>query len=395
MMQYAYSKQNDCMNQIRKSAVDQILHANSIGAVIFWRPEELVMMLGYYPLWGLSFLVYTSDAKPVLFVPFAEPEDILPGEIEIRKFPWGKLSNINPWDVLMDEIKSLLKERNMLNERISFVSESAAISPCRMSGESPHLPGDFIRRLFQLNQQSFENIDKELLELFQYKTQDDIVCIKEAHRVAGNAVNIFYENAQPGISEAKLASLIEAAVALTMEEDNVFFAKAWPMVQSGINAADGGVFNRTTGKKIKQGELVMLEMAVCVNGYWVDITRTAKVGTVSDEHSEMYEVVKTAQQLAIQQIKPGKLMKEIDFIARNQIKVSGFEQYFNHPLGHHVGFRYHDPGSVLSPYSEGILKEGMLLTVEPGIYGKELSGGVRIEDNVLVTKDGFEILSAY
>ena len=71
------------MNQQRKLMADEILQTNSISAVIFWRPEELVMMLGYYPLWGLSFLVYTSDGKPVLFVPQAEPNDILPAAISI------------------------------------------------------------------------------------------------------------------------------------------------------------------------------------------------------------------------------------------------------------------------------------------------------------------------
>lgn len=383
------------MNQQRKLMADEILQTNSISAVIFWRPEELVMMLGYYPLWGLSFLVYTSDGKPVLFVPQAEPNDILPAAIEIRRFPWGQLSNINPWDVLFDEIKSLLKERNILNSNFSFISALSAISPCRMSGESPHLPGDLMRRLLQLGEGAFKNIDEKLLQLLQYKTDNDIVCIKQAHKVAAKAIDVFYEHALPGISEARLASLIEGAVSMAMEDDGVFFARAWPMVQSGIHAADGGVFNRTTAKQLKQGELVMLEMAMCVNGYWVDITRTAKVGTMSAKQNEIYEVVSIAQQLAIRQIAPGKAMTAIDAAARTCIKEAGYSEYFNHALGHQVGFRYHDPGPGLSPYSDGILKEGMVLTVEPGIYGAALGAGVRIEDNVLVTQKGFEILSAY
>jgi Xaa-Pro aminopeptidase len=383
------------MNQQRKLIVDKILQSNSVSAVIFWRPEELVMMLGYYPLWGLSFLVYTNDSKPVLFVPQAEPGDILPDEIEVRRFPWGQLSNINPWDVLFNEIKSLLRERKILNSNFSFISESSAVSPCRMSGESPHLPGDLMTRLLQLSESAFKNIDEELLQLLQYKTDDDIVCIKQAQKVAAKAVNVFYEHALPGISEAKLASLIEGAVSMAMEEDGVFFARAWPMVQSGINAADGGLFNRTTFKQLKRGELVMLEMAVCVNGYWVDITRTAKVSVMSAKQNELYELVSKAQQLAIQQTAPGKAMSAIDAVARTCIKEAGYDEYFNHALGHQVGFRYHDPGPGLSPYSDGTLKEGMVLTVEPGIYGAALGAGVRIEDNVLVTQKGFEILSAY
>lgn len=375
--------------------VDKILQANAVSAVIFWRPEEMVMMLGYYPLWGLSFLVYFKESDPVLFVPEAEPVDILPRQIEVRKFPWGKLSNINPWDVLFDEIKLLLQERKALDQSISFISELSALSPCRMSGESPHLPADLMKRLFQLGENTFKNIDEDLLTLFQYKTGNDIEQLKLAHKIAAKAVRVFFEHAQPAISEAKLAALIESTVSMTMEDDNILFARAWPMIQSGINAADGGLFNRTTSKKISSGELVMLEMAVCVNGYWVDITRTAKVGVLTEQPNKMYDVVKTAQQLAIQQVKPGTAMKEIDAIARTYIKDAGFGDYFNHALGHQVGFRYHDPGPALSPFSDGILKEGMLLTVEPGIYGTALSGGVRIEDNIRVTENGFEILSEY
>lgn len=383
------------MNQERKLMTDKILRTNDVSAVLFWHPEEMVMMLGYYPLWGLSFLVYFKDDAPVLFVPEVEPNDILPEEIEARKFPWGKLSNINPWDVLFDEIKLLLKEKNITGRTISFISETSAVSPCKMSGESPHLPGDLLSRLLQLCGKQFKNIDEDLLTLLQYKTADDVKCIMQAHKIAAKAINIFYEHAQPGISEAKLAALSESTVSMAMEDENILFARAWPMVQSGINAADGGFFNRTTFKKLQAGELVMLEMAVCVNGYWVDITRTVKVGVMTEQQNEMYEVVKTAQQLAIQQIKPGAAMKEIDAIARTYIQKAGFGNYFNHALGHQVGFRYHDPGPGLSPYSDGILKKGMLLTVEPGVYGAALSGGVRIEDNVLVTENGFEILSEY
>jgi len=383
------------MNPQRKLIIDGILQINSISAAIFWRPEELVMMLGYYPLWGLSFLVYTNDGKPVLFVPQAEPDDILPAAIEIRKFPWGKLSNTNPWDVLFSEMKSLLKERQILNTNFSFISESSATSPCRMSAESPHLPGDLLSRLMQLNEHGYKNIDEVLLQLLQYKTNDDIFCIKRAHKIAANAVSVFFQHAVPGISEAKLASTIEASVSTAVEEPGIFFARAWPMLQSGINASYGGVFNRTTARRLQQGELVMLEMAVCVNGYWVDITRTAKVGIISAKHQEMYEVVSKAQQLAIGQIAPGKSMTGIDSIARTCIKEAGYGEYFNHALGHQVGFRYHDPGPGLSPYSGGILKERMVLTVEPGIYGVGLGAGVRIEDNVLVTENGVEILSSY
>jgi Xaa-Pro dipeptidase len=139
----------------------------------------------------------------------------------------------------------------------------------------------------------------------------------------------------------------------------------------------------------------MLEMGICVNGYWADITRTASVGRISDQHKKIFYTVLEAQRAALSVMRPGVAMAEVDDAARKYIRASGWGHLFNHALGHHVGFRYHDPGPVLSPDSRGILKEGMLLTVEPGIYGHEIGAGVRIEDNVRITETGYELLSDY
>jgi Xaa-Pro dipeptidase len=383
------------MNQIRKKLVNEIMQTQEIGTLVFWRPEELVMMLGYYPLWGLSFLIYTDDEKPVLFVPQAEPDDILPSGVEIKRFPWGILSPVNPWDVLFEEIRQLLKEKNIFDKKISYIGERGGTTPCRMSGEAPLLPESLITSLLKINNGNFKEIDQQLLGLFEFKTEDDLKGIRLAHKVVGQAVEVFIKNAVPGMTEAKLAALIEFEIALAMEDNAILSSKGWPQIQSGVNLVYGGRFNRTTGKIINNGDHVMLEMATCVNGYWVDITRTVQVGETNDTQKEIFKIVSEAQQLAIQAIRPGILMKDIDAIARTHIENAGYGKYFNHALGHHVGFRYHDTGQGFSPYSLGVLKEGMVLTVEPGIYGEELKSGVRIEDNLLVTKDGYDLLSNY
>jgi Xaa-Pro aminopeptidase len=151
----------------------------------------------------------------------------------------------------------------------------------------------------------------------------------------------------------------------------------------------------TTGKLIEAGELIMLEMGICVNGYWADITRTSIIGQTDSRQYEIFETVKKSQQLAISMLRPGIMMKEIDHASREYITSRGYGKYFNHALGHQVGFRYHDPGAVLSSGCTDVLEEGMVITLEPGIYGLDLNAGVRIEDNVLITADSYEILSEY
>jgi len=165
------------------------------------------------------------------------------------------------------------------------------------------------------------------------------------------------------------------------------------MVQSGENTADSGLFNRTTGRPLQTGDLVLLELATCVNGYWSDLTRTAAVGRAKPELQRILAVVQDAQRAAIAAVRPGVSAGEIDEIARDTIARQGLAAYFNHGTGHHVGFRYHDPGFAIAPGQSEKLEPGMIITVEPGVYVREYGGGARMEDNVLVTESGYEVLS--
>ena len=383
------------MYKERSEMISGIIKSHDLSGLIFWRPDELVLALGYMPLWGLSVLVYPADDEPVLFVPELEPEDLLPANIKIKTFPWGAKDCPDPWNVLYKEIKEVLLQKHLLNKPVSFIKSIGGTAPCRMSGEQPLLPADFTECLCSLSETGFKDATEDLLRLYQCKTPADIAGLKLTHRVAAVAVNVFYQQVNAGITESKLAALIEYAVQEMIGQEEISFARAWPMVLSGENTSNGGKYNRTTGKVIVSGDLVMLEMAVCVNGYWADITRTAISGVASDLQMEIFETVKNAQQIAIEMLRPGVAMKEVDGAARKYIEEAGYGAYFNHALGHQVGFRYHDPGAGLSANSNEVLQEGMVLTVEPGIYGVELNAGVRTEDNILITKNGYEILSDY
>ncbi len=383
------------MNVQKQQMLRQIMNLHSLGALIFWRPDELVLTLGYMPQWGLSFLVYTRDGEAVLFVPELEPEDILPTDIEIKTFPWGNINCADPWKDLFNQIKDLIHKRTLNKYPVSFIKNIGGTAPCRMSGEQPHLPADLNEQLIAASEAGYKNVTDDLLKLYLYKNEEDVRCLKTVHKVASKAVRTFYDNLKAGNTEANIAAAIEATVQNTTGGSGVEFAKAWPLIQSGVNACFGGRYNRTTGRILKDDEMVMLEMSICVNGYWADITRTGQTSEVSEQQRDIFDTVLAAQQLAISMMKPGAQMAEIDAAARAHITKAGFGHLYNHALGHHVGFRYHDPGSGLSPGSPGVLEKGMLLTVEPGIYGTEINGGVRIEDNVLITADGCLVLSDY
>ncbi|MBW7956804.1 MAG: aminopeptidase P family protein [Deltaproteobacteria bacterium] len=148
---------------------------------------------------------------------------------------------------------------------------------------------------------------------------------------------------------------------------------------------------RASGKRIKKGELVVVDMGVLMDGYNSDETRTFAAGKLKPRQREIYGIVKDAQSAAIDAIRPGRRASEVDGAARKVIEKAGYGKFFGHGTGHGVGLDIHERPS-LGPLSEDVLDEGMVVTIEPGIY---LPGyaGVRIEDMALVVKGGCELLT--
>lgn len=146
-----------------------------------------------------------------------------------------------------------------------------------------------------------------------------------------------------------------------------------------------------SNKKIKKGDFVTLDFGCVNNFYCSDITRTFVMGEPSKKMLEIYEIVKEAQLKGLEVIKPGIKAKEVDLVCRDYIEMMGYGEYFTHATGHGLGILVHD-ALAISPNNDMVLKEGMVFTVEPGIYIEGI-GGVRIEDDVVVTSTGCEILT--
>ena len=383
------------MNEERRNIIQHLLKIRKTGAFLLWRSDELVMSLGYQPLWGVSICLFPVEGIPILYIPELEPRDRLPENIILRTFPWGLMDCSNPWDLLYNMIEQDLAYLGIETLPVSFIQNIGQSAPPLMSGEGAPLPSDLRQKLANISQGGYKDISKDFLGLYAIKTAIEIERIALANKVASFGIKAFYANLIPGKSEVEVASAVESAVQNMVDDLEIKYAKAWPQIQSGVNAQNGGRFNRSTGKKLQSGELVMIEMGVCVNGYWADITRTGSTGNLDVKNLRIFEVVREGQEKAVKAIAPGKTTGEIDQIARDYITSCGYGSYFNHALGHHVGFRYHDPGNPLVPQGNSVLEEGMIYTVEPGIYGEKLGMGARIEDNVLVTSDRYRILSDF
>jgi Xaa-Pro aminopeptidase len=217
------------------------------------------------------------------------------------------------------------------------------------------------------------------------KTDEEISIIKAACRIADEAYEYILTYIKPGMTELDVSNELE----FFMRKKGATSSSFDIIVASGTRSAlPHGV---ATDKVIENGDFVTLDFGALYNGYISDTTRTLAVGEPSDKLKEIYQVVLDSQLLALEKVKPGMTGKEADAIARDYIASKGYGEAFGHSLGHGIGLEVHE-GPGLSFRSDIVLEPGMVITIEPGIYLPNI-GGVRIEDDALVTENGLEKLT--
>lgn len=223
-------------------------------------------------------------------------------------------------------------------------------------------------------------LSQKLSNMRMIKTAKEIECIKEAQRITDEAFDYICTKIREGVSEKEIALDMEFFMRKMGSEEVSFDF----IVVSGKNSSlPHGV---PTDKLFEKGDFVTMDYGAVVNGYRSDMTRTVALGTVTDKQKEVYNTVLKAQLEALKAIKAGEKCCDIDKIARDIIADKGYGKCFGHGLGHSVGLEIHE-SPAFSPKDETVLKSGMIMTVEPGIY-IENEFGVRIEDMVAVTENG-------
>jgi Xaa-Pro aminopeptidase len=221
--------------------------------------------------------------------------------------------------------------------------------------------------------------------LRQLKDAGEIEELRRAARQAEKAFAVLRATLRPNRTEKELADELEYQMRLQGADSSSFP----PIVAAGPRAALPHA--RPTLEPIGEHNLLLVDWGASSRGYKSDLTRVLVTGKISPKLERLYGVVLRAQEQAIAAIRPGKTGREIDAIARGVIADAGFGKYFGHGLGHGVGLDIHELPR-LSVIDESPLQAGMVVTVEPGIYLPGW-GGVRIEDDVLVTRHGHEVLT--
>ncbi|SNS73401.1 Xaa-Pro dipeptidase [Anaerovirgula multivorans] len=253
-------------------------------------------------------------------------------------------------------------------------------------GIDKNWPSRFLIRLMELNgAASYVNSSLIVDRVRMIKDNEEIEFMRNASRLNDMAMEKLKMAALSGHSEKDLAQVL-LSIYKEVGADGFSFE---PIIAYGANAANP---HHSNGDKIPSaGDSIILDIGCVKNSYCSDMTRTVFYKSASERFKEIFNIVLEANKRAIEMIKPGVRFCDIDFAARNYIDSKGYGEYFTHRTGHSIGIEVHDFGDVSSVNTDTV-QPGMIFSIEPGIY---LPGavGVRIEDLVLVTESGCEVLN--
>ncbi|MYL35341.1 M24 family metallopeptidase [Pontibacillus yanchengensis] len=356
---------------------------NRINELTSWMEEQQIDVVFLNSTENVFYLTnFHTDPHERLMGLFifqnAEPLFILPGMEKQQAIEAGWSSEIigyadheDPWQLAKEAIgKRKLPEVN----QIAFEEE---ILPFRRSqaliGLFPHA--------------QVSSAEKKLNYMRVIKDQSEIDIMRKAADMADYGVKVGVEALHQGVTEMEVLATIE----YELKKKGIREMSFSTMVLFGEKS--GHPHGNPGKRSLKPGDFVLFDLGVVLDGYTSDITRTFVYQGASDEQETLYNTVLKAQMASLEASKPGTRIGELDQIARDIITNAGYGDRFPHRIGHGLGINVHEFPSM-SHLNNDKLQVGMTYTIEPGIYDPNI-GGVRIEDDVLITKDGYETLTSY
>ncbi|HTS59409.1 MAG TPA: Xaa-Pro peptidase family protein [Terriglobales bacterium] len=376
------------LNRVRALLKDQDLTALVVRA-----PDNIVYLTNYWPMKGYDALVFPRQGEATLIV-------IEPQLADAQRNAWTQdirlFKSYHPRDPRPPQYRALdlalavLKERS-LTDKIGIELNMGTQAVDRMVGE-PTTPT-------QMYFDGFRDVAREVVDATpllnqarSIKTPQEIERMRLANELAALALEHTRERMRPGMKESEVGGLYESAVhGLGVGyKGKVEMARAFTLVWSGKGIA---TFTATGDRPIQANEPTLFEIWVCVDGYWTDLTKNVCPGELSPEYHKLLDLLLKVFHEAAAYAHDGASFPELDRLIRARIAEGGYPGQPSHPICHGVGARAHEP-----PYAHqagsGTIKKGMVLAIEPGIYW-EGGGGLRLEDDFLISESGNEKLCRY
>lgn len=382
-------------DNLRVERLQELMHKNGFDCLICRLPENIVYITEYWPHHGISVAVLPKEGRPTLFIPEVEAEWGNKEWAEIVPFGWALLKDKDLYTNYRELLSAIGNTLGLSGAKIGVEKDLEVVGTTYRHAE-PIIPaGPWMSLLEEIftNASLFDATD--LLQTAKLiKTQYDLSRLKVANELAEMGTAKFLNDLQPGMTEVKISSIIEG----TIRQAGAGYKGArlvWAEVEvaSGPeNTAKANLLIPSTDRTIKEGDLVMVEMATVMDGYYSDLTYMAVAGQPNERQREIHNTVLESQQAAARQMVPGNSYAAPDNAAREVLVKAGLGNYFVHVTGHGLGFRFHESTPFLMPGASGFLEEGIVSSIEPGVYIPDF-GGIRIEDNVAVGKEGPIFLS--
>ena len=284
-------------------------------------------------------------------------------------------------------VKVVIEKKPALGVACEWM-EAAGVKRCGFDGTQTTVAGLGAMRTAvsgKARRGMFVDVGAVVARLREVKDKDEIAAMRAAARLGCQLFDGMLGYLRSGLTEMEVAAELEHRARLDGAEAMSFET----IVASGERSALP--HGRATTAKLPKRGFVTLDFGVVLNGYCSDMTRTVHIGRALEGEWEVYDSVLEAQTAAVAKVAPGVTAGEVDEAARSVLRRSGLDKYFSHSTGHGVGLEIHEGPRIAAKQGQ-VLEEGMVITIEPGVY---MPGrfGLRIEDMVLVTKTGGEILT--
>ncbi|HWQ05410.1 MAG TPA: Xaa-Pro peptidase family protein [Longilinea sp.] len=359
------------MNPDRLSRLYELMRADGLTAVILNPGPTLTYLTGlqFHLMERPTLVIFAPPAVPVIVLPELESGKLSQSLFKLRAFTYGE--NPAKWG---DAILAACQEINLNGKTV-------VVEPLRLRFmELQYLQDAAPRAIFISGEATLNSLRIQ-------KDQNEVDAMRKAVKIAEQGFLGMLERAKSGMTERELAAELSLAMLQAGSEPELPFS---PIIASGQNSANPHAV--PTDRKLSPGDLVVVDWGATYEGYFSDLTRTLAIDEVDPELIHIASVVAEANGAGRAAAKPGVLAGSVDDAARVVITSAGYGDYFTHRTGHGLGMETHEQPYI---FNENILPlaEGMTFTVEPGIYlpGR---GGVRIEDNMVVTSTGAETLSS-
>ncbi|MBM3137637.1 MAG: aminopeptidase P family protein [Chloroflexi bacterium] len=353
------------MTQVRLSRILSLMKEMKIQAIALNAGSNLKYLTGldFHLSERPVILLITMNGQTALFFPNFERAKAESSLIELELYPYSE--DPETW---VDALRHATLSLHLGNHKIAVPPESMRF-----------LELDLLRQA--IGHQNFISSAALLKELLVYKDSDEIDHIKKAISIAESAIEALISETLSGQSESAVANKL---VIKLLELGSAPELPFNPIIASGPNSANP---HAVPGDRlIQEGDIVVIDWGATAGGYISDITRTFQIGPVDQRFQQISEIVLQANLTGRNQAQPGIRASLVDSVTRKIITDAGYGAYFTHRTGHGIGMLAHEE-PYISESSETILSPGMVFTVEPGIYIPG-AGGIRIEDNVLITSDG-------